>query len=210
MGDERMYFHNDSELGISRNDDDEQNKARHIARYIFAREKIKDGGIVLDCACGSGYGSQILSKKAKKVVGVDVDSKTILYAKKHYTSSNIDFIKEDLHNIDFADNTFDNVVSLETIEHIPEAKPFLIKIKNLLKKGGVVIVSSPMLRYKDGKPYITNPYHINEMPRDEFLSLTNEVFGDSCEYFAQHQEAFTPLKDESTGFCIAVCKNQDS
>lgn len=45
---------NDPKLKIKRNDQDIANKKRHIVRYKFASKYIKEGDIVLDCACGSG------------------------------------------------------------------------------------------------------------------------------------------------------------
>ena len=51
----------------------------HITRYIFASQFIKDK-IVLDIACGSGYGSDYLLKNgARKVIGVDISKETVEY-----------------------------------------------------------------------------------------------------------------------------------
>jgi 2-polyprenyl-3-methyl-5-hydroxy-6-metoxy-1,4-benzoquinol methylase len=205
MGDERMFFRDDEELGIKRNDQDKENKERHIARYKFASTFIDPGKVVLDCACGAGYGSEILSGKAGKVFGVDLDENTIKFANKYYKNDKITFINKDLFDLDFPENTFDVVVSIETIEHVKDATPYLKKVYKFLKKGGTAVLSTPMLRYKDGKPFITNPFHLNEMPREDFLKLTKNIF-DECEYYAQHQTEFPPLTTENTGFCIAICK----
>ena len=72
-------------------------------------------------------------------------------------------------------NFFDASVTIETFEHLDKTsgKKFLENIAKWTKPGGIVFISSPMLRYKDGKPYVTNPFHINEMPRDQFIKLIN-------------------------------------
>ena len=199
---------NDVFLNIKRNDQDEENKQRHISRYEFALNFIKNGSFVLDCACGSGYGSEILSKKANKVIGIDLDKTTIDFANKYYKNDKISFIEEDLYTIDFPEDSFDVIISLETLEHIKDSYLYLEKIKKMIKKGGVAVLSTPMLRFKNGKPFVTNPFHINEMKREDFLKLTTKVFGDNCKYYAQHQTQFFPLTYENTGFCIAVCKNE--
>ena len=116
MSDERMYFHDDEELGIKRNDDDKANVERHVSRYNFANQFVKQGDLVLDCACGIGYGSEILSKKAKKVISVDIDDMTIRYAKKHYQHHNIEFIQEDLFNVDYPAETFYVILNFEKLK----------------------------------------------------------------------------------------------
>ena len=74
-----------------------------------------------------------------------------------------------------------------------------------VKPGGIVVISSPMLRYKDGKPYVTNPYHINEMPKSEFLELCLTAMPDFVfHFYYQSDRSFLPLLDENTGFCISV------
>lgn len=46
--------------------------AEHLHRYALAKEIVK-GQSVLDIASGEGYGSFLLSKKAKNVIGVEID-----------------------------------------------------------------------------------------------------------------------------------------
>ena len=98
-------------------------------------------------------------------------------------------------------------MSIETIEHVPKevAALFLQLMASWVKPGGVVVMSSPMLRYKDGKPYVTNPYHINEMPRSEFFELCQAAMPDFVfHFYYQSEQSFLPLLDENTGFCISV------
>ena len=47
MGDERMFFRDDDELGLKRNDQDKENKEKHIARYAFAATFVKPKDTVL-------------------------------------------------------------------------------------------------------------------------------------------------------------------
>src|SRR5665213_882562 len=49
----------------------------HAQRYYFALKHIHPNMEVLDCACGTGYGTKILSGKAKKVTGVDISPAAI-------------------------------------------------------------------------------------------------------------------------------------
>ena len=62
---------------------DEQVMREHWARYRYAEPLIK-GKTVLDVACGSGYGSNLLAQTAKTIVGGDIEKETIEYCKEKY------------------------------------------------------------------------------------------------------------------------------
>ena len=51
-------------------------KLEHLQRYALCRSVIR-GRRVLDLACGEGYGSALLAREAKMVVGVDIDAMTV-------------------------------------------------------------------------------------------------------------------------------------
>jgi 2-polyprenyl-3-methyl-5-hydroxy-6-metoxy-1,4-benzoquinol methylase len=186
---------------------EDDNVIRHISRYEFAKNFISERGYYLDCACGSGYGTKILADKAKKILGVDISEDAVSYANTYNKNENTEFMAESIDNLKFPDGTFDGIISIETLEHIPKESfiNWLLSIKKWLKVGGVFIGSSPMLRFKNEKPYITNPYHINEMPKQEFIDAINETLtGFKFHYYFQDQNSFYPLCDENTGFCIVA------
>ncbi len=185
----------------------DDNEIKHFARYKFAQGFIQKSDTVLDCACGAGYGSKLLKERAGKVVGVDISEEAIIFAKHHYKDKNIEFHQKGIEDLAFDDNSFDVGISIETIEHVPQdvATRFLQQMASWVKPGGIVVMSSPMLRYKDGKPYVTNPYHINEMPKSEFLELCQTTMPDFVfHFYYQNDRSFLPLLDENTGFCISV------
>lgn len=87
----------------------------HVARYEFACQHINPTDIVLDIACGTGYGTKILALRCIKAYGVDISIKALQFAKKKYSGKNIEFIQSDI----FTNSIIaDVVVSFETIEHI--------------------------------------------------------------------------------------------
>ena len=99
--------------------------------------------IDLDAACGSGYGTKILSYKAKKAIGIDYSNKALLIARLFYHQPKIRYQHMDCYNLKFKDSYFDKVVSLETIEHLADAELFLAQVQRILKPRGVFIVSTP-------------------------------------------------------------------
>ena len=61
--------------------------AAHLKRYDFARP-LCTGLVVLDAACGVGYGTAFLAETAARIVGVDVDERSVAYARGRYGSAN--------------------------------------------------------------------------------------------------------------------------
>lgn len=142
----------------------------HLHRYALASEFVK-GKIVLDVASGEGYGSNFLALKAKTVYGVDLSEETVEYARKKYGRKNLIFSQGDATNLPFEDGLFDVVVSFETIEHHDKHLEMVKEIKRVLKKEGVLIISSPdKLNYTD-RPNHTNPFHVKELYFEEFQEL---------------------------------------
>ena len=136
----------------------------HLARYTFALPFVRDKA-VLDIACGSGYGSQMLRDKggASSVDGVDISENMIQYARAHFLSDNVIFTASDL--IDYSSQkSYDVITSFETIEHIDDYKKGLQKLHSLLIPGGTLLMSTPnriITSYHshslEDKP--RNPYH---------------------------------------------------
>ena len=93
----------------------------HVARYQFAKRFSR--GKVLDVACGTGYGTRILaSSKASHVIGVDRNPDAIAYAGSCYAGKKVRFKVMDAGRLEFGAESFDTVVSFETIEHIKKEK----------------------------------------------------------------------------------------
>lgn len=83
----------------------------HYERYNFASTFCKEK-MVLDVACGVGYGSYYLIKNsAKRVIGVDISKDAITYAKAHCADQKIEFIVGDATKLPVSDNFFDVIVS---------------------------------------------------------------------------------------------------
>lgn len=115
----------------------------HLGRYAFAAEFVKEK-VVLDVACGSGYGSAYLfDKGAKMVVGGDISSEAMEDARVSYVRPGVEFLLLDATKLPFADNSFEAIVSMETIEHLGQYQDYLSECKRVLKGGGVFICSTP-------------------------------------------------------------------
>ena len=72
----------------------------------------------------------------------EVSPAMLTIARQKYPEENFELT--DLENLnEFKDNTFDRVVSLETLEHTPKPTIFLSEIYRVLKPDGLLIMSLP-------------------------------------------------------------------
>lgn len=138
------------------------NVQKHIARYNLAM-RFCEGKDVLDIACGTGYGTNMLGWVAKSVVGVDIDEATINYAKMNYRGK---FMVGELG--DFSYGKYDTIVSFETIEHIKDLQKAQDNLSNLLTPGGYIVYSVPL--YEN----YHNEFHQHKFTVDSGLALFPE------------------------------------
>jgi ubiquinone/menaquinone biosynthesis C-methylase UbiE len=147
----------------------------HLHRYAIAREYVRDK-IVLDLACGEGYGAALLAQVAKSVTGVDLDNATILKARLKYKVANLQFVIGKAESIPIEDGLFDVVTCFETLEHSAHHQQIIGELKRMLKPGGLLILSTPEKKnYSDLTGY-KNPYHIAELYETELKQLLSGHF----------------------------------
>jgi 2-polyprenyl-3-methyl-5-hydroxy-6-metoxy-1,4-benzoquinol methylase len=108
----------------------------HFERYRYAT--FAAHGRILDAACGCGYGTQMLSEGAREVVGVDISAEAIRWANKFFPGPK--YIQGMIEEAPW-EGQFDTIVSLETVEHIPDPKPSLKVFRKSCR--GELIVSVP-------------------------------------------------------------------
>jgi len=140
---QNRYLRMDANLPIN----DKRRRDFHKDRYRFAVACLNNMQAlsILDAACGTGYGSDILkSLRPKYVQGIDICPQTVEYANKKYGNNNCVFKVADITNADhFEAEAFDAAVSFETIEHVEQPVRFLENIRKTLKRNGTLIISTP-------------------------------------------------------------------
>jgi 2-polyprenyl-3-methyl-5-hydroxy-6-metoxy-1,4-benzoquinol methylase len=112
----------------------------YLKEYL---EKINFNNLI-EVGCGDGRILSELSEKykSKKLVGIDISSKAIAFAKIINENKNIEYKNIDLKN---CKQKFDIVLLIEVFEHIPikERKNFLKNLKNIMHENSILIVTVP-------------------------------------------------------------------
>ena len=108
------------------------------ARTIEGKEN-KTGA---DLGCGSGVITRYLSAHFKEFIGLDISGNAIDYCNKK-KGSNDSYIKSNLESIPLDNESIDLVICSEVIEHIEKYDTMLLEIRRILKKGGVLILTTP-------------------------------------------------------------------
>ncbi|HVX84214.1 MAG TPA: class I SAM-dependent methyltransferase [Phycisphaerae bacterium] len=136
----------------------------HLSRYEFASQFAR--GKVLDIACGVGYGSALLAAlpEVREVTGVDLAEEALELARERYARPNIRFVQGDC--MTYTGEAVNTIVSLETVEHLPEPEKFIRRIAEQLSPGGVLIASVPVTPSMD-----FNPYHLHDFTPGRFEAL---------------------------------------
>lgn len=156
---------------------DYQTSYEHVHRYLLACE-YAEGKRVLDITCGEGYGSALLARVARSVIGVDIDATTVRHARKQHGGPNTHFVRADAQAFALAPGSIDLVVSFETIEHFMGHASFLANMRAVLAPDGILIISTPNRHiYTDAvETDLHNPFHQKELYREEFVDLLKEYF----------------------------------
>lgn len=147
----------------------------HLHRYAFALS-FADGKAILDVACGEGYGSALLARQARRVVGVDIAGEAVEHARRKYRAPNLTFVQGSADSLPLESQSVDLVVSFETIEHHDRHDEMMTEVKRVLKDDGLFIISVPDRRWYSEERGYQNPYHVRELYRDEFRELIKRHF----------------------------------
>ncbi len=150
----------------------------HVHRYEVAAGLC--GGLrVADVGCGTGYGSAILARTCREVVGVDMDAATIESARRDFGDvDGLEFEVADARDFlqDGIVGRVDAVVMLETLEHLDDTEGILVSLRRLADEGIKLLVSVPNSRVLEED----NPYHLTSFGFDEvhdaFATFSNRRF----------------------------------
>ena len=123
---------------------------------------------ILDIGCGPGIIAEYMHKKGYQVEGIDISRKMIELAKKRAPKCKFRLL--DMRDLDYSHNSFDGIVALYSIIHVPKSIIFEVftKFSKILKKGGYLLIA---VQEGDGEVLLRDPLAPEEKV---FLSLFEE------------------------------------
>ena len=142
----------------------------HLYRYYLARGFVEPEDVVVDSACGYGYGTELIARKCKKAIGIDRDPAAIKYATEHYKRDNSYYM---VNNLDQMENypLCDVVVCVETFEHLRYPESFAGKIMQSARKK--IFLTCPIVPTKH-----EDPTHLNDFTQSQVMEIfTNDKWG---------------------------------
>ena len=98
---------------------------------------------ILDVGCGGGLLSEPMQRLGANVTGIDASIKNIKVAKLHAKKSklNINYLCSSPEKLKIK-KKFDVILNMEIIEHVEDVQFFLKSCSKLLKKNGLMFVST--------------------------------------------------------------------
>ncbi len=163
-------------------------------RYQWAEQYLRVPMKVLDLACGTGFGSALLSRAAGvAVIGADLDPPSLAAAAAEFgTESGPHFAAMDGTRLPFPDRSLDLVVSYETVEHIEQYRDFLGELARILKESGTLLLSTPNRLVTSPDGVIGNPFHTQEFDMPGLGRLLSGHFSE-VSVMGQHYARFDRL-----------------
>jgi SAM-dependent methyltransferase len=185
----------------------------HLIRYHWAVAVLTEQPPrrLLDVACGVGYGTRLLAEAlpGTAVTGVDLDPEGIRQARASPHPANASFRVGDLERWEstIGADTFDCVVSFDTIEHLAHREIMLMNLVEHLDPDGCLLLSTPVRG--DGPRLETQGRYQH---RIEYSPQT--LYDLLCRYFAEvqrpdngslpHTEVFDQLEGSTVNYLLRM------
>lgn len=154
--------------------------AVHLARYGMARS-VAQGKMVLDVACGEGYGAHVMAERwgADHVTGIDVSEEAIAAANTHFSSDKVEFVvgsAYELHTL-VGPKRFNLITCFETIEHLDHPEWLLEQLLKVATPDAIFIISCPNDPYRYGPDRPGDTSHLRTYTADQFFTMVDGILG---------------------------------
>jgi ubiquinone/menaquinone biosynthesis C-methylase UbiE len=133
-------------------------------------------GSVLDVASGAGIpAARFLVKRGFKVLGVDISQNMVDLAKENVPEA--DFLRKDMLELDFDDETFDGILCVYSLWHVPRKEHFSIfkNFNRMLKKNGVMMINTGISASEGKTLFFGEPMFWSNYPPKKTLQLIQEA-----------------------------------
>jgi len=134
-------------------------------------------GRILDVGCGRGLFLDLMKKGGWEVMGTEIDREVAATIASEY---GIPVLHGDLGDCGLPPSSFDVVTLLHVLEHVRNPAETIKECNRLLKKGGLLVVSTPNIRSMQaaaGKKawlHLDLPYHLYHFSEKGLLDLLRD------------------------------------
>lgn len=167
----RTFYENLYKGGIFKNPAEEIYNALRI-QTISEMLSIYNHENLLIAGCGRGKDLEIAPSSCK-IYAFDLSFNAV----RQISNNDASLFVGDTLALPFPDNYFSTVVCSEVLEHIPDIKQAIQEFHRVLKKDGVLVVSSPnwlswfgLARWV-GETFLKRPFHSSDQPYDDWKTL---------------------------------------
>ena len=171
-----------------------ENKNRIINLELLKKYAKGVDFTLVDAGCGKGASliDIILKYPKAKIIGIDNYKPDLLIAEKRFANK-VDFRHSDCLNMKIDSDSIDIVLSNQVIEHIPRYDKYLLEIERILKRNGLLIISTPnfhnpkntflriffqkpIMRWENNQNLPLDEYrgHVKEFLEDELIDLVQK------------------------------------
>lgn len=133
-------YHKISEYAGYLNDDIHP-KHSILNYHKFFTDRVDADDQILDIGSGNGFLAYDVAKKAKHVIGIDIQEYNVREAQKRYQRDNLEFLVGDATVYNFK-NKFDKIILSNVLEHIEDRVQLL---KDSKKLSSIILLRVPMI-----------------------------------------------------------------
>jgi SAM-dependent methyltransferase len=157
---------------------------RHVAAYRAAAQLLPSDGPVLDLGCGVGHSFHLLAPRES--VGVDLDAGAL-------TGQQRETHVADMRATGLAAGRFASVLSVQSLEHVPDPQSVLREVVRVLAPGGTAMFVTPNRLTFARADEIIDPYHYREFSAQELRALCVQQFPEVRMYGLAGSERYRAL-----------------
>lgn len=113
--------------------------AKRYLKLLDTFQRYRKNGMLLDIGCGEGHFLSVAKKNGWQVHGIEKAPHAVEICKRF----NVGVICADLLEIDLPCNSYDAVMMSEVLEHLTQPREYLLKVNEILRKGGILRITTP-------------------------------------------------------------------
>ncbi len=180
---EKIYSYESGYQSNKKGDFKDEPKDRKTKEIFDILGELDKEGNLLDVGCSSGEFMHYADIEGFTTYGVELNRRTAEVAKAH----GLNVFNGYLHDAKYEPEFFDVIFLGDVIEHVPSPRTLIEECSRILKKGGVMIISTPNLdcwwsasTYKLFKVFnipwssVTPPYHLFQFSFGNLYRLMRE------------------------------------